>query len=73
MEAPAPFITVEIEQALLGAILHDPDVLDRIEGQLVADDFGEQLHRRLFEGFAEAHQAGRHIDLRLAIASLGRP
>jgi replicative DNA helicase len=71
MEAGAPFIAVEIEQALLGAILHDPNVLDRIDGQLVADDFGEQLHRRLFEGFAEAHQAGRHIDLRLAIASLG--
>jgi replicative DNA helicase len=71
MEAAAPHIAVEIEQALLGAILHDSSVLDRIEGQLVSDDFGEQLHRRLFEGFAEARQAGRHIDLRLAIASLG--
>jgi replicative DNA helicase len=71
MEAAAPFIAVEIEQALLGAILHDPNVLDRVDGQLIADDFSEALHRRLFEGFLEAHQAGRHIDLRLAIASLG--
>ncbi len=34
MEAAAPLIAVEIEQALLGAILHDPDVLDRLDGQL---------------------------------------
>jgi replicative DNA helicase len=71
MEAGAPVIAVEIEQALLGAILHDPNVLDRIDGQLVADDFSEQLHRRLFESFASARQAGHHIDLRLAIAALG--
>jgi hypothetical protein len=71
MEAAAPFIAMDIEQALLGAILCDSGVLDRIEGQLVVDDFSEARHRRLFEIFVDAHQAGHRIDYRLAIATLG--
>jgi replicative DNA helicase len=71
MQASAPLNAVDLEGALLGAILHDVDVLDRIDGELVAADFGEALHGRLFESFAAAHQAGRRIDVRLAIAALG--
>jgi replicative DNA helicase len=72
MEAAAPLIAVEIEQGLLGAILCDSSVLDRIDGEVVVDDFGEAMHRRLFGSFVEAHEAGRRIDLRLAIAALGQ-
>jgi replicative DNA helicase len=71
MDAGAPLIAIEIEQALLGAILCDASVLDRIDGQLVADDFSEARHRRLFEIFVDAHQAGHRIDPRLTIAALG--
>jgi replicative DNA helicase len=71
MVAATPLIAVEIEQALLGAILCDASVLDRIDGQLVADDFSETRHRRLFEIFVDAQQAGYRIDPRLAIAALG--
>ena len=71
MDAAASLIAVDLEQALLGAILHDPDVLDRIDGELVGDDFGDPINRQLYDSFTAAHQAGDHIDVRLAVAMLG--
>jgi hypothetical protein len=71
MQASAPLNAVDLECALLGAILHNGDVFDLIDGELVAEDFGDLLHARLFEGFRSARQAGRRIDVRLAVAALG--
>jgi replicative DNA helicase len=72
MTADASLIPLDLEQALLGAILIDPDVLERVDGQVVAADFGEPVHQRLFERFLAARAAGQRIDLRLARTALGQ-
>jgi replicative DNA helicase len=64
-------ISIEIEQALLGAILLDPRVLDVVDGQVTPSDFGDPINQRLFENFVTAHAAGHRIDLRLAQLALG--
>jgi replicative DNA helicase len=71
MTADTSLISLEVEQALLGAILIDPDVLERVEGQVVAADFGDAHHHRLYETFLAAHAAGQRIDVRLAQLALG--
>ena len=40
---------IDVEQALLGAILIDNAVMDRIAGVLEPEDFAEPVHARLFE------------------------
>jgi replicative DNA helicase len=61
----------DIEAALLGAILIDPGVLERVDDKVVAADFGEPVHQHLFERFLAAHAAGQRIDVRLAQHALG--
>jgi replicative DNA helicase len=67
----ASLISIECEQALLGAILTDQGALDIIDGKVVATDFGEAIHQRLYQNFVAAHAAGHRIDLRLARLALG--
>jgi replicative DNA helicase len=64
-------VPIEIEAALLGAILIDPAVLDVVDRKVVPADFGDAIHQRLFESFVSAHSAGYRIDLRLAQLALG--
>jgi replicative DNA helicase len=40
---------IDVEQALLGAMLVDNGVLERIEGLVKAEQFYDPLHRRIFE------------------------
>jgi replicative DNA helicase len=64
--------SLELEQALLGAILVSGGVaLDRINGTITGDDFLERLHGQLFDRFADARKSGGSIDHKLAAASLG--
>ena len=39
----------EAEQALLGAILVNNDAFDRVSDFLNAEDFSEEIHRRIYE------------------------
>jgi replicative DNA helicase len=64
-------VPIEIEAAVLGAILIDPGVLDVVDRQVVPADFGDAVHRRLYETFHAAHAAGQRIDIRLAQFALG--
>jgi replicative DNA helicase len=64
-------VSIEIEQALLGAVLIDPGVLELLDGKLVPDDFGEAIHQRLYENFLAAHAAGQRVDNKLAQFALG--
>src|SRR4051812_22635118 len=66
------FANVEIEQALLGAVLiSGGSALDAVDWIIVPEDFSEGLHARLFEQFAAARNEGRSINVALARASLG--
>ena len=72
MSNQAKVLNIEVEQALLGAILlNSGDVLNRIENLIAAEDFSEPLHIRLYQEFMLAHHDGRAIDVTLAKAALG--
>jgi replicative DNA helicase len=45
---PEVICNIQVEQALLGAVLHSPQGLDRIDNVVAADDFSEPVHQQLF-------------------------
>lgn len=45
---PTEPINIDVEQALLGAIMIENSILDAISGIVVADDFGDPIHRHVF-------------------------
>src|SRR5690348_672055 len=49
---------VEVEQALLGAILVDNQALERVGSILKADDFYDPLHQRIFEVMLTSSERG---------------
>ena len=55
----APPHNIEIEQALLGAILVNNDAFDRVSDFLRADHFSEELHRRIYEVVSQLIRAGK--------------
>lgn len=63
MNAPTPPtdlpISIEVEQALLGAILVEPAAYDRVSGFLTSEHFSEEIHRRIFETFGRLFQEGK--------------
>jgi replicative DNA helicase len=52
MTAHNPLPSIEIEQALLGAILMDGRIFSRVSEHVSEDDFAEELHRRVFGAMA---------------------
>jgi len=55
-------ISIEAEQAVLGAILIKPESLDLIGGMLVADDFYLEEHKRIFEAIIRMYTQSKTID-----------
>ena len=49
---------IDVEQALLGAILVDNNALEAISGQLKPDHFYDPLHRRIYETMAAFFERG---------------
>lgn len=45
---PAEPLNIDVEQALLGAIMIENNLIDTINGIVVADDFGDPIHRHVF-------------------------
>jgi len=52
---------VEAEAAVIGAMLADNTLIDRFADGLVAIDFYEQLHGRLFEAIVREHSLGKNV------------
>jgi replicative DNA helicase len=52
---------VEVEQALLGAILVDNQVLERVSTLLKTEDFYDPLHARIFETMSLAVERGSFV------------
>ena len=50
----------EAEQALLGCILIDPDLINTLD--LNPDEFGLLRHRQIWNGFETVHRQGKSID-----------
>ncbi|MEM8937131.1 MAG: DnaB-like helicase C-terminal domain-containing protein [Pseudomonadota bacterium] len=51
--------SIDAEQALLGALLFDGGILDRVETLVVADDFSESVHGLIFRAICEARRKDR--------------
>lgn len=66
-----PPTAFDSEQALLGAILHNNDALDRARDHVQPSDFFEPLHRHIFEVMIQRRDAGEAIDFGLMKAVLG--
>ena len=52
---------IEVEQALLGAILVDNRALEQVSSQLRAEHFYDPLHQRLFDAMTTAFERGSMI------------
>ena len=55
--------SIEAEQSLLGAVMLDNRVLDRINGSLRGDHFYSSAHRLIFEREQALHGEGQPIDV----------
>lgn len=64
-----PPVSIEAEQALLGAILYDNNAIHALDG-LKAEHFYEPLHQRMFHEIGTAIRAGRLADPVLLGAAL---
>ncbi|MGD0144266.1 MAG: DnaB-like helicase N-terminal domain-containing protein, partial [Rhizomicrobium sp.] len=49
---------IEVEQALLGAILVDNQALERVSAVLRAEHFYDPLHQRLYEAMSGSMERG---------------
>lgn len=52
-----------VEQDVLGAILADPECVDKVLAVIQADDFQNVKHRTIFQTMFDLHQRARPIDL----------
>ncbi|MFB0487767.1 replicative DNA helicase [Methylobacterium sp. OAE515] len=68
---PVPPNAFDAEQALLGAILRNPEALDRARDHVRAEDFFEDMHRHVFEVMCQRRDAGEVIDWKLMTSVLG--
>ena len=55
-------ISIEAEQAVLGAIIIDPKVYDTIGGSISADDFYLEDHRHIYTALTRMYMQNRTID-----------
>ena len=60
-EAPTPPHNLEIEQALLGALLAHPDAWAHVAMSLRPEHFFEPIHARIFDAAATLHRQGSPV------------
>ena len=63
--------TIDSEQALLGAILHNAEALDAARDFVEPEDFHEELHRLIFAAMCERRDQGEVIDAHLVRLVIG--
>ena len=56
-----PF-SIEAEQALLGAIIFNPDLFDTVGGMITADDFYLDEHRHIYTALSSMYMQSKTID-----------
>lgn len=56
-----PYYNIELEQALLGAVLVNQHALDFVEGRVAAGDFFEGVHQHIFAEARRLHSLGRVV------------
>ena len=56
-------ISIEAEQALLGAIIVNPDAFDKISGIITADDFYVAEHQHIYSALIKMYNQNKTIDV----------
>lgn len=64
-------VSVEAEQALLGCILLNNEVLDKVERIVKIEHFSEEVHKRIFECMVSLIAAGKIATPRIMLTFLG--
>ncbi len=67
-----PPSNIEAEYGVLGSMLLKPDVCDDVIMILRADDFYDDINRKLYEHMIALHDSGRKIDLMLLVDQLNK-
>lgn len=63
---------VEMERAILGSILLDPQMLDEVQQILREDDFYLDAHQTLYHEFLSIHNSGKMLDSQTLVEFLER-
>lgn len=63
--------SIDSEMALIGAVLVQPDVLERAMDLVTVDDFVEPIHARIWEAMCSASARGDSINARLVREAIG--
>lgn len=63
---------IEVEQSLIGACLHNPELIDKVDGIVGAGHFGDPIHSYIFESMTTARESGSKFDLKLLVSALGK-
>lgn len=63
MAARVPPQNVEAEQAIIGAVLLDPEAWDQVSDVIISEDFYRPAHQKIFESIADLHKRGMQVDL----------
>lgn len=56
-------VCVEAEAALLGALLQERRLIDPVADRVIADDFSEALHGRIFSAILKLHNEGKSANV----------
>lgn len=54
---------IDLEEAVLGALLIEPDILDEISGILTSEDFYKEAHKIIFHTISEMRQDDQAVDI----------
>lgn len=63
MEGRIPPHNLEAEASVLGSVLLDSEVLDRLEGILTAESFYKEGHRKIWTCMEQLRMRGEPVDL----------
>lgn len=63
LEGRVPPHNLDAEASVLGSVLLDSEVLDRLEGIIAADSFYKEAHRKIWEGMVTLRQKRDPVDL----------
>ena len=56
-------VSIEAEQALLGALIRNPDVFDAVAGSIVSDDFYLDEHKHIYSALIKMFNSSKVIDI----------
>ena len=63
-------VNIEAEQALLGAVIIDPDAFDKVSGMIGVEDFYVEEHKHIYSALLKMYAQSKQIDTVTLVNSL---